>query len=127
MRHAGITILLALLCTACGDGGIDSFEDGVEAQAEVMREMVSVLEGVDDQASADKAAGEIEALGTRLMDISVQLSEMPRPSAEEMQAMAQKQSQAQRKFQQEAAAQMMKLAEYESLADAWTRAMSNMR
>ena len=119
---AGMGALLA----ACG-GGIDSYADAVNAQAEIMEEMVSVLEGVTDEKSADAAADEIEALGKRLMEIGALMPELPRPSMEEMEAIAQKQREQGREFQNKAAAQMMKLAEYPSLANAWTRAMSNMR
>lgn len=115
-----------LLLASCG-GGIDSYEDAIEAQAEIMNEMVSVLEGVDDDASAEKAAGKIEALGTRLGEIAMMMPDLPQPSREELQEIREERQEMGREFQNTAAAQMMKLAEYPALADAWTRAMTNMR
>ncbi len=126
MKQLFFVASLALLCNACG-GGIDSYSEGARAQADIMREMIEVLEDVDDEDSAEDAAGEIEALGVRLREISIQVSELPRPSAEEMQAIIREQSESQREIQLKTAEQMMKLAQYESLTNAWTRAMSNMR
>jgi hypothetical protein len=121
-----IVIASGLLISACG-GGIGSYEEGMEAQSEIMLEMVSVLEDVDDASSAKKAAGKIESLGKRLAEISAQVAELPRPNAKEMQDLAKKQRAEMQAFQQNAAAQMMKLAEYPVLTDAWMRAMENMR
>lgn len=44
---------------------------------------------------------------------------------EEMQKIAEKQARKSREFQEKAAEQMVKLAEYDSLRDAWMRALSN--
>ncbi|UCG72367.1 MAG: hypothetical protein JSV45_14150 [Chromatiales bacterium] len=117
---------LGALLLSCG-GGIDSYADAVDAQAEIMQEMVSVLEGVTDEASAEKAAGKIEALGTEMAEIAALIPDLPRPSREELEAIGQQQREQGREFQNKTAAQMMKLAQYPVLADAWTRAMSNMR
>lgn len=92
-----------------------------------MNEMVSVLEGVTDEESANDAAGEIEALGTRLAEVASLIPDLPRPSMEELEEIGQQQRAQGREFQNQAAAQMMKLAGYPSLADAWTRAMSKIR
>jgi hypothetical protein len=99
----------------------------MEAQAEIMTEMVSVLEGVTDENSANAAATEIEALGDRLAEVSSQMREIPPPTMEEMQRLAQEFGKQTQDFQQKAATQMMKLAQYESLSEAWTRALSNMK
>lgn len=119
-------ITLALAIFGCG-GGISSYEDGVDAYAEVMKEMVGVLEDVTDESSANKAAGKIEDLGDRLADISAQMADLPRPNAKEMQDIAKKQQAEMRAFQQDAATQMMKMAEYPVLLEAWMRAMENMK
>ncbi len=119
-------IASALLITACG-GGIGSWEEGIEAQSEIMHDMISVLRDVDDESSAEKAAGKIEALGERLAEISSQLAELPRPDTNEMLDIAQKQRGDMQAFQQDAATQMMKLAQYPVLMDAWMRAMEKIR
>lgn len=122
-----ITVIASgLLISACG-GGIGSYEDGIKAQAEVMQDMVSVLEDVDDESSAEKAASKIEALGNRLAEISKQVMELPPPDDDELQDIMTAQLKEMQRFQQDSAAQMMKLAEYPVLMDAWMRAMENMR
>jgi len=118
--------LVGMLCIACSSG-ISSYEEGIEAQSDIMSEMVSVLEGVTDEASAEEASGKIEALGNRLGELAMQVQELPEPTMEEMQEIARKQSTQQQDFQNKALPQMMKLAQYKSLSDAWTRALTNMR
>lgn len=117
---------VSMLCIACSSG-ISSYEEGIEAQSDIMAEMVSVLEGVTDEASAEKASGEIEALGNRLGELAREVQELPTPTMEEMQEIARKQSAQQQDFQNKALPQMMKLAQYKSLSDAWTRALINMQ
>ena len=125
MRKLVTIIASGMLISACG-GGIDSYEDGIEAQADVMLEMVDVLEGVDDDASAKKAAEDIEDLGNRLAEIAGQMRELPRPDASEMQDIMRKQQTEMQAFQQDSAAQMVKLMQYPVLTEAWMRAMENM-
>jgi len=127
MRRVLTAAIVSVLCVSCGGGGINSYEDGMEAQAKIMEEMVDVLKGVKDQASAEKAASEIEALGTRMADVIAQVKELPPPSRERMQAIAETYGADGREFQSKAAAQMMKLAEYPALSEAWMRVMSNMQ
>jgi hypothetical protein len=82
---------------------------------------------VKDEASAKAAAGKIEALGTRMGEIAKQMAELPRPSDAELQEVAKEQSAKVREFQQDAAEQMMKIAQYPDLQQAWMRAMENMQ
>ena len=119
-------ICLGLIISACG-GGIDSYEEGMAAQAELMQEMISVLEDVTDEASANKAAGKIESIGGRMGEIAKQISELPRPNAREMQEIAKMQRKEMQAFQQNTMAQMMKLAQYPVLQEAWMSAMENTR
>lgn len=127
MSRLTLTAALALLCVACGGPGIDSYEEAGEAQAEVMREMIGVLEGVDDDASAKAAAEEIEALGDRLQEIAKQISKLPPPSESELQEIIARQQEYGREFQQSAATQMMKIAQYPVLTEAWSNAMMKMQ
>ncbi len=126
MLRVIILMSFGLIISACG-GGIDSYEEGLEAQAELMQEMISVLEDVTDEASAKKAAGKIESIGGRMQDIAMQVAELPKPNAKEMQEIAKKQRKEMEAFQQNAMAQMMKLAQYPVLQDAWMSAMENTR
>ena len=121
-----IVVASSLFIAACG-GGIGSYEEAFEAQADVMLEMVDVLKDVNDESSAKKAAGKIESLGKRLAEISSQVRDLPRPNAKEMQDIAKKQRAEMQAFQQDAAAQMMKLAQYPVLQNAWMSAMENMQ
>lgn len=118
--------ILTMTCAACS-GDISSYEDALEAQTDIMKEMVGVLEGVNDQASAEKAADQIEALGSRLAKIAQQIQGLPKPSMEELEEFGAKQRQQNQAFQEKASAQMMKLAEYPVLTDAWMRAMTGMQ
>ena len=121
-----ITVIASgLIISACG-GGISTYLEGMEAYDEIVKEMVSVLEGVTDEASAKKAAGEIEGLGNRLAEISTQVADLPQPNAEEMQEIVKKRDEMQA-LQKTAEVQLMKLEEYAVLQDAWTRAMENMQ
>lgn len=126
MRKVIALATFSLLIAACG-GGIDSYEEGMDAYSELMQEMVGVLEDVDDESSAEKAAAKIEKLGDRMAEITAQVAELPRPNAQEMQELANSQMANMQAFQQDAAAQMMKMAEYPVLMEAWMRAMSKMQ
>ena len=119
-------ISFGLTVSACG-GGIGSYEEGLEAQAELMQEMISVLEDVTDEASAQKAAAKIESIGGRMGEIAMQISKLPRPNAKEMQDIAKKRQKEMQAFQQNSMAQMMKLAQYPVLQEAWMSAMENTR
>lgn len=126
MWRKSIGLIFSIAFAACGSS-VGSYGDAVEQQADVMRELVDVLGDVDDEASAERAASEIRELSSRLLEISTRMSELPEPTIEDLQEIARTQAQAQQEFQQEAASQMIKLAQYEVLAEAWTEAMMNMR
>lgn len=126
MWRISFVTVICFLCAAC-DSGISSYEDAMDAQTEIMSEMVVVLEGVDDEASAERAAGQIEALGKRLGEVATQIQKLPPPTNEEIQELTQRQGADAQEFQARAAPQMMKLAEYESLMNAWTRALSSLQ
>ena len=125
MRQIATLMAVGLILSSCG-GGIDSYEDGMEAQADLMEEMISVLKGVEDEDSANKAAARIEEIGAKMADIANRVSALPRPDAEEMQELADKQRDRMRSIQQDATEQMMKMAQYPVLRDAWMKAMRDM-
>ena len=126
MLRASVAIGCALILSACGGSGIDSYEDVMNSSVEVMEDMITVLEGVDDEASAEKAADEIEALGDRLAEIAAAAKELPEPSEDEMLALVEDQKDNMMQFQERAMPQMMKMVQYPVLADAWGRAMEKM-
>ena len=125
MRRIAALMIVGLMLSSCG-GGIDSYEDGMEAQADLMEEMIGVLKGVDDEDSAQKAAARIEEIGGKMAEIANRIAELPRPDAEEMQELAEKQRDRMRTIQQDATEQMMKIAQYPVLRDAWMNAMRTM-
>ena len=125
MRRIAALMIVGLMLSSCG-GGIDSYEDGMEAQADLMEEMIGVLKGVDDEDSAQKAAARIEEIGGKMAEIANRIAELPRPDAEEMQELAEKQRNRMRSIQQDATEQMTKIAQYPVLRDAWMNAMRDM-
>ena len=125
MRRMATLMVVGLMLSSCG-GGIDSYEDGMEAQADLMEEMIGVLKGVDDEDSAQKAAARIEEIGGKMAEIANRIAELPRPDAEEMQELAEKQRNRMRSIKKDATEQMMKIAQYPVLRDAWMNAMRDM-
>ena len=69
----------------------------------------------------------IESLGERLADVASQMRELPQPEFEEMQALMSKHGKRMQQFQGEASAQLMKLAKYPELMEAYTKAVANTR
>ena len=119
-------IFAFMFCVSCSSN-IGSYEEGIQAQQEVMEKMINVLESVNDDASAKSAAGKIEELSTRMLEIATQIAKLPKPNAKEMQEIAKKMGKQKRELSQKAATQMMKLAKYKPLGEAWTNAMKNMK
>jgi len=111
---------------SCG-GGIGSYEDLMNAQGDLMSEMVNVLEGVNDQDSAETAASKIEAIGSQMAELAQKAQDLPKPSADEMQKIAKKQTERTQVFQEKAAGQMMKLVQYPVLGEAWMKALESAR
>ena len=119
-------VAAAFLIASCG-GGINSYESAMNAQADLMEQMVKVLEGVNDEKSAEKAAEKIEAIGTQMAEIAKKVQELPQPSRDEMQKISKKQMEMSKDFQAKATGQMMKLAQYPALSQAWMKAMESSR
>ena len=113
------------LLASCG-GGINSYEDAMNAQADLMGQMIKVLEGVNDEKSAEKAVSKVEAIGEQMAELAKKAQDLPQPSMEEMQKLSKKQMENARAFQGDAQ-QMMKLAQYPALGEAWANAMTKAR
>ncbi len=126
MFKLAIFSAVAVLVCACG-GGINSYEDGVKAEAKIMNEIVKVLESVDDEESADAAAGRIEELGNEFADLAKQIAKLPPPSQDEIQRISRKQNAYTQEFQKKIVPQMMKFAKYPVLSDAWSKAMAEVQ
>ena len=124
MSRVLMVAVLGLVFAACG-GGIDSYEDGLEAQLEIMEEMMDVLADVTDQASAKAATPRIEALGDRLAEVTAQLRELPKPETAALQEIGKSQAKRTQEFLEESVTWQTKLAEYPELKEAFARAWAN--
>ena len=65
MKRLAWLAVLGLVCAGCSGGGINSYEDALQTQMNVMEDMLEVLEGVTDEASAEKATPRVEDLGNK--------------------------------------------------------------
>ncbi len=130
MKRVIGVFVVCLMLAACGDNvKISSHEEGINAQLNVMDEMFTVLEGVEDEASARAARDDIEKLGQKLHEIATQMSKLPQPTAEEMKALAGNTEITKRQqelFGARMAKQLMKLAQYPELSEALTSAIGKM-
>jgi len=119
-------VVFCLLCAACG-GSIDSHDDAMAAQVDLMEDMLDVLEGVTDEASAEDAIPDMEELGKRASEIAARVKELPQPSTEEMQAVQKKYAKQLAALQKKVGEQFQKLAQYPKLGQATTNAMSGVK
>ena len=85
LRRLGACGLAFLLLAACGNGKIDSHKEGVEAANDVADDMVKVLNGVKDKASAESAKPKLEALGKKMEGIMDQMQKLGPPTDPKMQ------------------------------------------
>jgi hypothetical protein len=73
MKHSRFLPLL-LAVAACG--GIDSHEDAIEAQIEVMNDTAAVFRTIKDKKSAEAARSKLEALQKRSKEIETAMSKL---------------------------------------------------
>jgi hypothetical protein len=117
--------VVGLLLCSCG-GKVDSYEEAMDAHLQIMDDMVSVLEGVTDQASAKAAQEDLAAIGQRARDLADQTKGLPQPDEAERKRMMDKGEARAQELQQQMMKQMMKLAQYPELQKAVSDAMSQM-
>lgn len=125
------TILgLGLAVSACGDAadapaGIDTYEQALDRQSDLMRRITGVLEGVTDEDSAKKAAPRLEELSARLQRLAMRMNELPPPSFEESQRLTRERAEGRTQSRRESARQMQKIEQYPALKEAWQRGMQS--
>jgi hypothetical protein len=124
--NACLILAATLVLTACG-GSIGSYDEAMEAQLDAMEDLVKVLEGVTDDSSATAAVSKIESIGDRMADVANQMRELPQPEMEEMQELMRKHGERMRQFQGDAMGQLLKLAKYPELIEAYSDAVANSR
>jgi hypothetical protein len=80
MKH--LPVLALALAAGCG-GAAGTHEDAVDESVAGIRELTTILEGVTDKASAEKAAPKLEALAQRLDKVAKNLEKLGKPGAAE--------------------------------------------
>jgi len=103
--------LIALACAACGD----SHEKVMEDQLDLMEEMVAALEGITDQASADRATAQIKDLEPRRKELEARMAKLGTPTEEQQNAFKEKHGERLQKIFQRFMALMMKSQQYPEL------------
>lgn len=119
-----ITILLLTLA-ACGNDrppGPASYEEGLERQGRLVREITTVLQTVEDEAGAEQAAPRIEELSRELQTLAVQMNALPPLSWEEQDRLTRERA-GRAAERREAGRQMLKIERYPVLQQAWQRGM----
>lgn len=117
---------LGLFLVACG-GSVSDHDEAMEAQMDLMEEMVGILEGVTDKASAEKAKPEMEALGKKAQKLAEEIEKLPQPDQAELKRLQEKYQPRMEEFQKKAMEHMMKLMTYPELSEATQKAMSGMK
>lgn len=74
MKHLPIVFLA--IVAGCGGGKVDSHKEGAEQANDVADDMVKILSGVKDKASAESAKPKLEALGKKMEDIMDQMQKL---------------------------------------------------
>lgn len=113
--------LLALLCVACGKK-IETHADAGEANLEIYEDMIEILEGVTDEASAKDAIPEMEEIGRRIAEVQKAIKDLPQMTKEDIDAMSEMAKKTQVK-QREVQQQFAKLGQYPELMQAVQNAM----
>ncbi|MHC4550147.1 MAG: hypothetical protein ACYTEZ_15355 [Planctomycetota bacterium] len=111
--------VLGLVLAACGG---DTHESVAEDQFDLMEEILEIMDGVEDEASAKEAAKEIEALGEKIAALQKRAEALPEPTPEqekELEAMVRERQADYGKRSQELAAKMM---QYPELLQAFAKA-----
>jgi len=119
IRTTMTAAILGLVLSACGD----SHESVLDEQFDLREEMLDILDGVTDEASAKDAEGELEALGEKLMALQKRMAAMPEPTAEEQKAIAEMMTERQADYEKRSQAVFSKMMKYPGLAEAFSKSM----
>jgi signal transduction histidine kinase len=111
--------VLGLVLGACGD----SHESVVDEQFDVMEEMLDILDGVTDEASAKEAGKELEALGEKLADLQKRMEKMPKPTPEQKKRLQAILTERQADFKKRSQTVLSKMMKYPELAQAFSKSM----
>ena len=115
-RRLFLLVLIAIVVTAIGfgisgrSGRGDSHESLAGEGQSTMNEMVSVLDGMKDEASAKSAKPKLTSLMDRLNDINQRQSRLPTPTEAEIKAMGAKYGKQMEELQKKFMGHMMRIA-----------------
>lgn len=107
MKHV-LTMALVLMLGLAGGCG-DSHESLATEARSTMEQMLSVLEGVKDEASAIKAKPTLKKLAEHLNDINARQSKLPTPTEAQVKANLEKHGKEAEALQQRFVSQMMRI------------------
>ena len=110
MRKLTATTLLTLALFLTGCGG-DTHESLANETVGLLNEFATVLEGVNDEASAKAAAPKLEAIGTKLSEMKKRVDALPKLSEAENKALEEKMQKEMGTFMGKMMGAAMKLAE----------------
>jgi hypothetical protein len=99
-----------------------TYEEALERQSALVREITTVLQTVEDEAGAEQAAPRVEDLSRELQRLAVQMNAMPPLSWEEQDRLSRERS-GSGTARKEAGRQMLKIEQYPVLQEAWKRGM----
>ncbi|MHC4974612.1 MAG: hypothetical protein ACYTG3_20045 [Planctomycetota bacterium] len=115
---------LAFGLAACGG---NSHEAIMDEQLDLMDEMLDILEGVNDEASANEAAKKIEALTEDMQKLAKRAQELGEPTPEQQKRLEEIGKERQEEFSKRMQAVMMKVMQYPELQQAFTEAGQSMQ
>jgi hypothetical protein len=113
------TLVLGLGLAACGGGDHEAI---IEEQADLMDEMLDILEGVTDEASAKEAAKKLEALAEDMQALAKRAEELGEPTPEQQKRLEEISKERQADAQKRMQAIMTKLMQYPELGEAFSKA-----
>ena len=127
MAHRSLALIVcSLLLSACGG---DPYEKAAKQSVNVMEDMVEILEGVTDKASAEAARGKLEKLVSKTKEMKADLMKLGAPTPEqqkklmEMAQSLQAETQALSRRMVEALTKINSIPEAKAILDPTTRGL----
>lgn len=100
-----VVVIFALCSSGCGDSHDSLTKEGMSA----MTEMIGVLDGIKDAASAKAAKDKLKSIADKLKDIQQRQSKLPAPTEAEAKAMGEKYGKQMEELQMKLAGNMMRI------------------
>jgi hypothetical protein len=100
-------VLALALCAGCGG---DSREDLAGESVDILKELVTTLDGVKDEASANSAKPKLEKLVKEMNDLNERQEKLGMPTEEEFKEIEQKYGKQMEELQQKFAGNVLRIA-----------------